>query len=144
MFKNISRSNSHYSQTSLAQITYDDNKISFVIKKRKNKKTKNKWRKGWRKRDEKKKETDKISKVRKRGVRSKRVSHWEEKKGVGWCACGSGGEEEGNDSKRRWRTEEGWGGGGKMQRESIGERERGRERLIVLIPPQAPLGLRPG
>lgn len=35
-------------------------------------------------------------------------------------------------------------GGGKMQRESIGERERGRERLIVLIPPQAPLGLRPG
>lgn len=36
------------------------------------------------------------------------------------------------------------GGGGKMQRESIGERERGRERLIVLIPPQAPLGLRPG
>lgn len=46
MFKNISRSNSHYSQTSFAQITYDDNKISFVIKKRKNKKTKNKWRKG--------------------------------------------------------------------------------------------------
>lgn len=44
MFKNISRSN--YSQTSLAQITYDDNKISFVIKKRKNKKTKDKWRKG--------------------------------------------------------------------------------------------------
>lgn len=45
----------------------------------------------------------------------------------------------GGEGQRR-----GEGGGGKMQRESIGERERGRERLIVLIPPQAPLGLRPG
>lgn len=45
----------------------------------------------------------------------------------------------GGEGQRR-----GEGGGEKMQRESIGERERGRERLIVLIPPQAPLGLRPG